>query len=222
MKVRGWLLVFMAGVLAAWLTVSIASESKSDGSATKKASQAQDGSHAKGHDASDFVVDKAHTRIGFTVTHLVISKVHGSFGEYDASLHLHGDKLAKASATVKVASINTGNKDRDDHLRAPDFFDADKYPKITFIGKSTKKVGGKDVLVGDLTIKDKKKEIQLQYTLRGPIKDPFGGQTKVGLEARGKINRKEFGVEWNKALETGGVVVGEEVELTIDMEASKK
>jgi len=224
MKARGLLFVSMLTLLAVGLAVSSASESKSNGSdTTKKGSQSkEDGSQPKSVEHKNFVVDKSHARIGFKVAHLVISKVHGSFGDFDATLHLHGDELAKASATIKVASIDTGNKDRDDHLRKADFFDAAKYPTITFHGKSTKKVDGKTIMVGDMTIKGKKKEIELEYTLKGPVKDPFGGPAKVGVEATGTINRKDFGVEWNKVLETGGVVVGEEVDLLIDLEAVQK
>jgi polyisoprenoid-binding protein YceI len=224
MNARGLSLVSIVVSLAVGLALCNASESKSDGSDTeKKGSQAKKtDSDSKEVEHTNFVVDKNHARIGFKVAHLVISKVHGSFGEFDATLHLHGNELAKASATIKVASIDTGNKDRDDHLRKADFFDAAKYPNITFHGKSTKKVDGKNIMVGDLTIRGKKKEIQLEYTLKGPVKDPFGGPARVGLEATATINRKDFGVEWNKALEAGGVVVGEEVKLVIDLEASQK
>lgn len=220
MKSRGAVLVsFVVG-----LSICNASESKLDGSDTKKKGlQAkEEGASLKSIEHKNFVVDKSHARIGFKVAHLVISKVHGSFNDFDATLHLHGNELSKASATIKVASIDTGNKDRDDHLREAGFFDSAQYPNITFHGKSIKKINGKSIMVGDLTIKGRKKEIELEYTLKGPVKDPFGGAVKVGLEATGKINRKNFGVEWNKVLESGGVVIGEEVDLLIDLEAVQK
>jgi len=159
--------------------------------------------------------------VGFRVDHLVISKVNGEFKDYKATLHVDGKTLTAATAEIKVASVDTGIKDRDKHLLGADFFDAEKHPTITFTCKSTKKKAGKDVLVGDLTLHGVTKEIELAYELKGPIKDPWGN-TKVGFAASGTISRKAFGLTWSKKLETGGLVVGDEVELLIDVEAAKK
>lgn len=168
--------------------------------------------------ADTYKVDATHATIGFRVSHLVISKVNGQFNDYDATLELaDGKTLTGATATIKTASIDTEVAKRDDHLRSPDFFDAAKYPEITF---TSKKVTANNIF-GDLTIRGITKEVSLRYTLSGPVKDPWGN-TKVGLEATGTISRKEFGLTWNQMLEAGGAVVGDEVELLINVEAARQ
>ena len=169
-----------------------------------------------------YTIDPTHAQIGFAVSHLVISKVKGQFNEFDGSLTLDDSgKLVKAGATIKVSSIDTGIKKRDDHLRSPDFFDAKNFPEITFKNVKVEKSDEKDVLVGDFTIRDVTKKLVLPYALKGPITDPWGNK-KIGFEAEAVINRKDFGVAWNMKTETGGWVVGEEVELLIDFEATKQ
>ncbi|MBU0679340.1 MAG: YceI family protein [Verrucomicrobia bacterium] len=167
-----------------------------------------------------YSIDKSHASLGFAVKHLVISKVRGEFRDFDGTLTL-GDEnaLVSATAAIRAASIDTGNKDRDDHLRTPDFFAVANYPEITFASKSTEQRGGKDVLVGDLTLHGVTKEVALEYSLSGPITDPWGN-TKIGFEASTVIDRTQFGLTWNKALETGGLVVGTDVEISINFEAA--
>lgn len=163
---------------------------------------------------STFTADPTHGEAGFAISHLVISKVKGHFGKHDATLVLDDDgKLVSAEATMDVESIDTANTKRDDHLRSADFFDAKQFPAITFKSKSVTD----SEIVGDFTIRDVTKEISLPYELKGPVKDPWGN-TKLGFAASIVINRKDYGLTWSKTLETGGLVVGDEVEISVDME----
>ena len=169
-----------------------------------------------------YKVDVEHAEIGFAVSHLVISTVRGHFNEFEGSFVVNDDgQITKAEATIKTASIDTGIKKRDDHLRNADFFDAETYPKITFKDAKAEKREGKSVLVGAFTIRGVTKELVLPYTVKGPIIDPWGNK-KIGFEAKAVINRKDFGVAWNMKTETGDWVVGEEVELQINLEATKQ
>ena len=174
--------------------------------------------------AADFVVDTTHSDVGFKIAHLAISKVTGQFTEFDGTLSLEPGKpeTLTVNGTVKTASIDTRNKKRDDHLRNADFFDAEKYPTITFKSTAVKALGGEKVQVtGDLTIKDVTKPVTLTGTVSKVIKDPWGN-TKVGVSLAGNIDRTDFGLKWNKALETGGLVVGTDVALSIEIEAAAK
>lgn len=169
--------------------------------------------------------DVTHTHIGFSVRHMMISNVKGEFGKYSVKVQADPKDLAKATveATIDVKSITTGNGKRDDHLRSPDFFDVAKHPTMIFKSKSVKKMG-KDKLkvAGDLTIRGVTKPVTLDVAgLVGPIKDPWGNQ-KVGFQATTKINRKDFGLTWNKALEAGGLLVGNDVTITLDLELNQK
>lgn len=168
-------------------------------------------------------VDKAHTKVGFSVSHLVITDVEGYFKDYDAQITASGDDFTKANInfTVNTNSIFTDNNDRDNHLRSDDFFNSEKYPQMTFKGKSIKKLGSdKYKLVGDFTIRDVTKQITLDVKYNGIIKDPWGN-TKAGFKVTGQINRFDFNLKWNKAIETGSLVVGKEVKLIIDLELIK-
>lgn len=168
-----------------------------------------------------YVADITHADVGFSVKHLVISKVRGSFNTFDATLHLdEQNQLVSAEASIDAASIDTANEKRDEHLRGADFFDTAKFPKITFVSKRVEQQNGRSVLVGDFTIRDVTRELALPFTVTGPIQDPWGN-TKIGFQASTTINRSDYGLTWNKALETGGLVVGEEVELNIEMEFTK-
>lgn len=170
--------------------------------------------------AGSYAIDTAHSKIGFEIPHLVIATVDGRFTQFDGNITIDSklDK-SKANLNIEVASINTDNKDRDDHLKSPDFFDAAKNPKITFVSK--KVVGTADdlKLVGDLTIKGKKKEVTLDVKYLGDVNDPFGNH-KVAFSASTKIKRQDFGLTWSKAVEAGPVV-GDEVTLLIKIEANK-
>ncbi len=170
--------------------------------------------------AETWKFDKSHTTIGFEVSHMVITSVNGKFKEYDGTVTTDGDNWenAQINFTAQVNSIDTDNQDRDKHLKSPDFFAADEYPQMTFVSKSMKKVGdNKYKLTGDLTIRGKTKEITLDVTHNGTVTDPWGN-TRAGFTIEGVVNRFDYGLEWSKTLDTGGLVVGEEVELEIEAE----
>ncbi|MBU1100165.1 MAG: YceI family protein [Bacteroidetes bacterium] len=167
--------------------------------------------------------DKTHTQVKFTVTHLVITEVEGNFSSFDGSVETNGDNFdnAKINFTIDVASINTDNEKRDEHLKSDDFFSADKFAKITFVGKSLKKISDKKYkLVGDITIRDITKEIELDVKYNGIVNDPWGN-TKAGFKLTGELDRFDFGLKWNALLEAGGAVVSKEVGLTINVELTK-
>ena len=169
-----------------------------------------------------YTVDNVHSQVHFKVAHLVISTVRGNFTDYSANIEADpASKTVKSvQAVVKTASIDTRNQKRDDHLRSADFFDASNHPEMTF--KSTKVVGKGDYITvyGDLTIRGNTRNIELRGKFSGEVKDPWGN-TKAGFEAKGKINRQDFGLSWNKALDTGGLVVGDEVEIGLEIEAAR-
>lgn len=172
--------------------------------------------------ASTWELDAAHSRVGFSVRHMMLSTVHGQFDKVKATITVDDNDMAKSSVEVEIdaASIDTREPKRDEHLRSPDFFDAAKYPKITF--KSTKvekqNTGGY-LLTGNLTMHGVTHPAVLTVDSFTPaIKNPFG-MTERGFSAKGKINRKEWGLSWNKTLDSGGVALGEEISLEIDGEA---
>ncbi len=164
-----------------------------------------------------YQLDAAHTEVGFTIDHLVINTVRGRFKEVAGTVTLDGSAVTAATATIQTKSIDTGIDKRDDHLRSADFFGAEQHSTLTF--ESTKVQDG--VLTGKLTMHGVTRDVELPYTLKGPIKDPWGN-ARVGIRATAKLNRKDYGLMWNKALETGGLVVGEEVTIEINAEAVKK
>lgn len=167
--------------------------------------------------------DKAHTTIGFHVTHLVISEVDGKFQSFDGKVVADGENFEGASIefTADAASVDTDNKDRDNHLKSDDFFAAEKYPKLTFKSKSFEKVGeNKYVITGDLTMRGVTKEIKLDAKLNGIVTDPWGA-TKAGFKVTGSLNRFDYGLAFNSLMETGGAVVGKEVDLNINVELTK-
>jgi len=165
-------------------------------------------------------VDPAHTRAEFAVKHLMITTVRGHFGDVDGTVREDSADPSRSSIEVslKVASISTGVEQRDAHLRSPDFFDADQFPSITF--RSTRVItAGDDKLnvTGDLTIKGVTKSVVLDVTEEGRGGDPWGGQ-RAGFTATTKIDRRDFGLNWNQALEAGGFAVGHEVKITLDIQ----
>ena len=173
---------------------------------------------------TNWELDKSHSKIGFTVTHMVIAEVEGQFNDYDVKVTSKGDDFEGATVefTADVNSIDTDNERRDNHLKSDDFFNAEKFPQMTFVSKSFEKVDGKNYkLVGDLTIRDVTKEVVLNVVHNGTIVDPWGN-TKAGFKATGVINRFDYNLKWNTALETGGLVVGEDVDITINLELNKK
>ncbi len=170
--------------------------------------------------AKTWNVDKMHSAVKFTVSHLVISEVDGSFKIFDGNLVSTKDDFtdAKINFTVDVNSINTDNTGRDGHLKADDFFNAEKYPKMTFVSTSfTKKSGSMYELAGNLTIRDVTKKVTFAVKYGGTTKDPYGN-TKAGFKATGTINRLEYGLKWNTLTEAGGAVVGSDIDLTVNLE----
>jgi polyisoprenoid-binding protein YceI len=165
-----------------------------------------------------YKVDPAHTSLGFSVRHLGINNVKGHFDEFAGTIVIDKGAIKEADATIQVKSINTGIKQRDDHLRSADFFDAAKHPVMTFKTKSVEKKDEQIVLVADFTIRGVTKEVRLPVKLNGPIKDQEG-KTRIGLEGRLVINRKDFGINFNAALETGVALVGEDVSIEVNIEA---
>lgn len=174
--------------------------------------------------AAHWDVDKAHTSLKFTVQHLVISEVEGVFKMFDGSVESKGADFNNASVnfTVDVASVNTGDEKRDGHLKSDDFFNAEKYPRMTFNSTSFKKIkGNMYVLEGNLTIRDVTKKVKWAVIFNGTVKDPWGN-VKAGFKATTKINRKEYGLKWNVMTEAGGTVVGDEVAITVNAEFTQK
>jgi polyisoprenoid-binding protein YceI len=173
--------------------------------------------------AQSYTIDGAHSKAQFSVRHMMVSNVRGEFTRMKGTV-VYDEKnpaAIKIDATIDVASINTGEPKRDEHLKSPDFFDVAKYPTITFRSKSARKTANGLAVTGDLTIHGVTKEVVLQVEGPSPeVRDPWGNLRR-GATATTKINRKDFGLTWNAALETGGVVVGEEVSITIDVEAMR-
>jgi polyisoprenoid-binding protein YceI len=166
-------------------------------------------------------IDKSHSSVGFRVRHLGISNVNGAFTDYDATLQFDPADLRtlKATATIRVASINTGIERRDNHLRSADFFEAERYPEIRFVSKAVRNVrGNRFQLVGDLTIKGITKEVVLDVEFLGTAQG-MQGELRAAFTAQGTIDRFDYGLQWNRLTEAGGVVVGREVTLLIDIEA---
>ncbi|MCC7337425.1 MAG: polyisoprenoid-binding protein [Pirellulaceae bacterium] len=168
--------------------------------------------------AETYSVDPAHTSLAFSVRHLGISNVRGHFGEFAGTIVLDQGAIKKADATMQVKSIDTGVKQRDDHLRSADFFDATKYPVITFTTKSVEKKDDQFVLIADFTIRGVTKVVRLPVKLNGPIKDQ-DGKTRIGLEGKLTINRKDYGMNFDAVLKTGVALVGEEVSIEVNIEA---
>ena len=173
-----------------------------------------------GQAADTYTIDPAHTRVGFSVRHLGISNVKGNFNEFTGSLVLDDDALKAATATIQVASVDTGVAQRDQHLRTADFFDATNHPTIAFKSKQVVKSGEQFTVIGEFTMRGVTKELRLPITVSKPIKDPWG-KVRVGLESKAKLNRKDYGINYHQLLETGVAAVGEEVELDINAEAVK-
>ena len=164
--------------------------------------------------------DTSHSSIGFSVRHLMISKVRGHFDKWEGTFDYDETDPTRSKLSVRIdaASIDTRDEKRDAHLRSPDFFDVEKFPALTFESTGITRDGDDYVVAGDLTIHGITRAVQLNVEGLGRVKDPWGGE-RVGFSASTSVNRKDFGLVWNVALETGGVVVGEKVEIGIEIEA---
>lgn len=170
-----------------------------------------------------WTIDTAHSEITFKVKHLVISTVTGKFKDFDASIESDNEDFENANITFETSidSIETGNEDRDNHLKSDDFFNAAEYPKMKFTSTSFKRVGdGEYKLIGDLTIRGNTKQVELDAEYGGTVIDPYGN-TKAGFDVTGKINRKEFGLTWSAVTEAGSVVVSDEVKLNLNVQFTR-
>ncbi|MFG2559503.1 YceI family protein [Streptomyces sp. NPDC048496] len=171
----------------------------------------------------EYAIDPAHSSIGFTVRHAMVTNVRGSFGEHEGSLKLDGHNPANSAASidVKIASVDTGIADRDGHLVSGDFFDAEKFPLMTFRSTQAEQLGGdKYRITGDLTIKDVTRPLAIDLEFNGSATDVYGNE-RVGFEGSADILRSDWGLTWNAALETGGVMVSDKVRLNFDISAIK-
>jgi polyisoprenoid-binding protein YceI len=170
-----------------------------------------------------FDLDPVHTTIGFTARHMMVSKVRGQFGEFTGSITVAEDPMASsAEATIKTASIDTRHKDRDAHVASPDFLDVERYPDIVFrTVRVTARHGATFTVLGDLTIKDVTREVELTLELEGVGMSPYGKQV-LGFSLTGEIDREEFGITYNMILETGGVMIGKTIKIDISGEAARR
>ncbi|MFE9095430.1 YceI family protein [Streptomyces sp. NPDC007264] len=174
--------------------------------------------------SGDYTVDPAHTTIGFVARHAMVTNVKGSFQTFEGTLHLDGSDPSKSTASIDVTmdSIDTGNSDRDGHLKSADFFKTDEFPAMTFRSTKAEALGGDDYrITGDLSILGVTKPLAIDLEFNGAAKDPFGNE-RVGFEGKAEILRSEWGLTWNAALETGGVLVSDKIKLVFDISAIKK
>lgn len=174
--------------------------------------------------AASWDIDAGHSAVSFSVRHLMVSNVRGELGKVSGTINVDDKDITKSTveATIDVAGINTRDAKRDEHLRSPDFLDVGKFPNITFKSTKVEKAGAGLKVTGNLTLHGITKEVVL--SVEGPmpaVKDPWGN-TKSGFTATGKLNRKDFGITWNKNIDGGGMVVGEDIQITIDLEVAAK
>jgi polyisoprenoid-binding protein YceI len=169
----------------------------------------------------DYALDSTHTRLGFTARHAMVTKVRGSFEEFEAKAHLDFEDPTRSTAevTFQIASVATGQKQRDEHLRTNDFFDAQTYPTGHFVSTGIVRKGEDSYeMTGDLTLKGITKPVTLSWDFTGTAKDPYGN-TRAGFEGKGTLNRKDWGIEYNAVLETGGVMISDKIVLEFDVSA---
>jgi len=173
---------------------------------------------------SKWALDPTHSSMTFTIKHMMFSKVKGAFNQFDASIEADPNDLTSAdiSFSVDLASVDTNNNDRDNHLRSADFFDVENHPKMTFTAKNIVKTGdGEYKVTGDLSLHGVTRSESFDVVFEGEGKDPWGN-VKAAFHASGTINRKDYGLNWNAALEAGGFLVGDEVKVEIDIQAAKQ
>jgi polyisoprenoid-binding protein YceI len=171
----------------------------------------------------DYTIDPAHSSIGFVARHAMVTNVKGGFQEFEGALHLDGTDPSKSTASidVKMESVETGSADRDGHLKSSDFFKTDEFPKMTFRSTKAEALGGDDYrITGDLSIMGTTKPLTINLEFNGAAKDPFGNE-RAGFEGKAEILRSEWGLTWNAALETGGVLVSDKIKLVFDISAIK-
>lgn len=172
--------------------------------------------------AQTYVIDRAHSSIEFSVAHMMLSKTTGSFSDYEGEIAFSPDDLqnSRFDVLVKAASMDTRNAARDQHLRGPDFFETDRYPVISFKTRKIVSQGqGQYTLVGELTMKDVTREVEVPVTILGPVDLPRGQGAGIGLSSRFQVNRQEYHINFNKKLDNGGLMVGDVVDVTVNLEA---
>jgi polyisoprenoid-binding protein YceI len=170
--------------------------------------------------AGDYTIDPAHSRLGFSARHAMVATVRGQFTEFSGTAHVDTANPANSKVEVSIVanSINTGQQQRDDHLRSGDFFESEQYPDITFTSTEVTREGDEWTITGDLSIKGVTHSISVPFEFTGSAQDPFGN-TRIGFEGAATLNRKDWGLSWNAALETGGVLVSEKIKLQFDISA---
>jgi polyisoprenoid-binding protein YceI len=218
-----------AALLLAFAQLSIAggghiSLISSEAFANEFAARSADNKPPAAADAGTYEIDPAHTTIGFSVRHLAINNVPGRFREFNGTIQYDQQNVTKSSVafTAKAASIDTGVEQRDTHLRSADFFDVAHHPEITFKSTRVEKKGENDFIAyGDFTLRGVTKQVALPFKLYGAIKDPWG-KMRVGVEAGLTINRQDYGVSWSQQLDNGGLVVGNDVKVSLFVEAVKQ
>jgi len=170
--------------------------------------------------AGDYSIDAAHSRLGFSARHAMVTTVRGAFKDFEGTAHIDtaNPAASKVTLTIKADSIDTGVADRDAHLRSADFFEIEQHPEITFTSTNVERDGDEWSITGDLTVKDVTKSVSIDFTFNGSAKDPYGN-LRAGFEGRTTLNRKEFGLTWNAALETGGFLVSDKIKLEFDVSA---
>lgn len=169
-----------------------------------------------------WTLDKAHSKVSFTARHMMITNVHGEFKDFDATLQLDPEDLenSKIRATIDASSIDTGQPERDKHLRSTDFFSAEEHPQLTFESTSFRKTGDQKVeLIGELSIRGHTSPVTLTGEQLGPVTNPLSGQKTVGYSLKGELNREDFGLTWNQVMEAGGVLVSKNIKIAIEAEA---
>ncbi|SER74716.1 Polyisoprenoid-binding protein YceI [Propionibacterium cyclohexanicum] len=172
----------------------------------------------------DYTIDPAHSTLEFVTRHAMITKVRGSFDEFSATAHVDGSQPSASHVEVEIqaASVNTRSADRDGHLKSPDFFDVEKFPTLKFVSREVKITGDDTVeITGDFTIKDVTKPLTIPFEFTGAATDPFGNQ-RIGFSGQVDVNRKDWGLTWNAALEAGGVLVSDKVKLEFEISAIKQ
>lgn len=170
--------------------------------------------------SGDYTIDASHSRLGFSARHAMVTTVRGHFTDWSGTAHVDtvDPAASSVSLTIKAASIDTGSADRDGHLVSADFFDAETHPDITFVSTSVARDGADWAITGDLTIKGTARPVTIEFEPTGSAQDPFGN-VRIGFEGGTAINRKDWGLTWNAALETGGVLVSEKIKLDFDVSA---
>ncbi len=171
-----------------------------------------------------YAIDPTHSTLAFVARHAMITKVRGSFTDFSGSAEIHGSapETSTVNVDIDVASVDTRNKDRDEHLKSGDFFEVEKFPKITFNSTGFEVTDSSTVeITGDLTIKDVTKSVTIPFEFGGEALDPFGN-TRIGFEGKTEVNRRDFNLTWNAALDTGGVLVSEKITLEFEISAIKQ